>query len=384
MKSNLEGIHYQTQKPIRVTFEQGSIQEVVELENCSSTNLIAPGLVDLQINGFNGIDFNEKLQFPEVVQVTQSLQKMGVTSYFPTLITNRETYIEHALGIIVRACKTDDIINQSIRGIHLEGPFISKEDGPRGAHPARFIQAPNWELFKSWQEVAEGRIKLITMAPELEGAIEFIEKCVDSGVQVAIGHTAANTSQINDAVQAGARLSTHLGNAAHPILPRHPNYLWDQLASDKLWISMIADGIHLPIEVLKVFMKVKRNMAFLVSDATRFAGLPPGIYQSPIGGEVVLDENGRLYMKNFPELLAGSASSLLDCIQFLVQNKLISLGEAIEMASIKPCEFLGESIPHGLVSGAKADLIEMDHSGKDLKILQTIKSGELLFSQYKS
>lgn len=382
MKYSLEGIHFQTGKPIQVIIMDGIIQEIMELESSISKNLIAPGFVDLQVNGFQGIDFNDSnLKEQDVLKVTRAMFESGVTTYFPTVITNSEDSIRKSLKTISLACASNGLIQSTVQGIHLEGPFLSKEEGPRGAHPLKYIQAPNWEKFSAWQDVAEGRIKLITVSPEWEGAVGFIEKCVESGVKVAIGHTAANTSQIEAAIDAGATLSTHLGNAAHLMLPRHPNYLWDQLASEKLWTSLIADGFHLPDAVLKVFMKVKPKTTFLISDSTRFAGISPGNYQSPIGGDVVLSKNGRLYMEKNPRLLAGSASSLLQCINYLVDRQLTSRPEVIEMASVRPLQFLDTGYSGGLRSGSKADLLVLTINGKDLEILQTIKMGKIVYSK---
>lgn len=197
-----------------------------------------------------------------------------------TVITNSDKKISQILGAISEACRKDPLADRCIRGIHLEGPFISSEDGPRGAHGKSFVTSPNWELFQRWQEAAEGRIAFVTMSPEWPEADAFIRRCADSGVTVSIGHTNASPDQIRSAIGAGARVSTHLGNAAHLMLPRHPNYIWEQLAADELWACMIADGFHLPESVLKVFMKVKGDKTILVSDAVYLSGLEPGRYDA--------------------------------------------------------------------------------------------------------
>ena len=133
----------------------------------------------------------------------------------------------------------------AIAGLHIEGPHISPEDGPRGAHPQHCVRPPDVDEFHRWQEASNGSVKLVTVSPEWPESPGYIEAVVREGVVVAIGHTKATTDQIRDAVNAGATLSTHLGNGAHSMLPRHPNYLWDQLAEDRLAASFIADGIHL-------------------------------------------------------------------------------------------------------------------------------------------
>ena len=186
--------------------------------------------------------------------------------------------------------------------------------------------------------------------------------------------------QINDAIEAGASMSTHLGNASHAMLPRHSNYVMEQLASDELWSSLIADGFHLPDSLLKIFIKTKPNKSILVSDATSYADLLPGTYKAHIGGDVELDSNGRLFMKNSPKMLAGSAQSLLWCVNQLIKKNILSLHEAWNMASIKPTECLFGNSTNYLQIEHPADLVIFKKEGDSLKIIKTIKSGKLVFS----
>ncbi|MCM4156018.1 amidohydrolase family protein [Gramella sp. AN32] len=381
MASTLKGIHYKTEEPIELEIKSGLIMAIHSTSALKANQFIAPGLVDLQINGFRGIDFNEPgLTEEKVLTITQELFKEGVTGYFPTLITNSDAAISSTLEIILKSCAGNKVLNESIMGIHLEGPFLSSEDGPRGAHPLKYIQAPDWELFCKWQEIAQGKIKIITLAPELPGALSFIKNCVKNGVTVAIGHTAASPEQIQEAVVTGARFSTHLGNASHLVMPRHANYIWEQLASEDLWATLIADGFHLPESLLKVFLRVKKNKSVLISDSTKFAGLPPGSYQSHIGRAVELDENGRLFMKGSPKMLAGSARSLLDCVDHLISTKIDTLSNIFDMASLRPNELLGNTTRCGLKEGNTADLIVLERASNTTKIIQTIKSGEVVYS----
>ncbi|WP_421810109.1 N-acetylglucosamine-6-phosphate deacetylase [Flagellimonas sp.] len=381
METPLRGIHFESGKGIGIHIENGTISHVEDVPSDESFHRIAPGLVDLQVNGYKGIDFNSgNITKEEVAKVVQCLWEVGVTTFYPTLITNSDKNIKNALRAIVEACKEDKLVNDSIGGIHLEGPFLSSEEGPRGAHPLEHLKNPDWELFKTWQEYAKGRIKLITLAPEREGADDFIKKCIASGVLVSIGHTAANPDQIKEAVKAGAHMSTHLGNAAHLNLPRHPNYIWEQLASDDLWISLIADGFHLPESVLKVFIKVKPEKSILVSDCTQFAGLPPGIYTSHIGGAIELNGEGRLFMKKNPELLAGSAQTLVHCIDHLVNSGLVSLSKAWRMASNQPMEVMNIQ-GYGLSKDSRADLVVLERRSNKIEIVQTIKSGRVVYSK---
>ncbi|MDI9277521.1 amidohydrolase family protein [Pantoea sp. EABMAA-21] len=354
----LRGRDYRTLDPIELYMCEGLLAEVRSLPDPDNDLILAPGLVDLQVNGFQGVDFNH---FPfseqDVLNATHALWQQGVTSFMPTVITAQPGEIAQALQRLASACEHYSDVALAVPGFHLEGPFLSPEDGPRGAHPREAICAPDVFLFESWQRAAQQRIGLLTLSPEWPQSSELIQHCVKQQVRVAIGHTSASAAQIHDAVLAGASLSTHLGNGAHLQLPRHPNYIWQQLAEDALAATLIADGDHLPAEVLKVFLRAKGEQALLVSDVTCFAGQPPGIYDSAIGGRVQLSAEGRLSMADAPQLLAGSARGLLDGVNFLLRQQLASLQQAIEMASIRPARQLDLPQQHGLAPGAPADVL---------------------------
>lgn len=375
----IEGYDYTTGKAISVKIESGRIKEINEIPKTSDNVWIAPGLVDLQVNGFQGINLNDRsLKREDVVELMNSLWKIGVTGFFPTVITNDIDVLQHLLDIISEASDSVPANRNNILGIHLEGPFISGEDGPRGAHPKQYVHSPEWETFALLQKTARGMIRLVTMSPEYENAPGFIEKCVQSGVLVAIGHTAASSAQIDRAVNSGATLSTHLGNATHSHLPRHEGYLWSQLASDDLWASIISDGFHLPKSLLKIYLRVKGNKIFVVSDTTSFSGLSPGSYTTTIGGEVILDPSGRLYMKEQPAFLAGSARSMLECIEYLTDSGLVSESEGWDMGSVRPMQFLGDG-SYGLKEGSLADLVLFEKKKEGIHILETIKSGDTVY-----
>lgn len=380
------GVHYRTGTPVRLVIQHGRIERIEELSDSDKGELpwVAPGLVDLQINGYGGHDLNTlPLDETRVISVTQSLWKEGVTTYFPTIITNHEKAIEGALRLIAAVCSRYEEIDRCIGGIHLEGPFISPEEGPRGAHPREYVREPDWDLFRRWQEAADGRIKIVTLSPEWPGAPEFIRRCSEEGVIVSIGHTAATCERIREAVRAGARMSTHLGNGAHLMLPRHPNYLWEQLAQDDLWSCMIADGFHLPESVLKVIMRVKGERALLVSDAVSFSGLEPGEYTSHIGGKVVLTPEGKLHLAENPNLLAGSAQPLKRGIEHLMKKGLCSLAEAWEMASLGPARLVNLPIMNGLSEGAPADFVLFQREKKGIRIRETVKHGKCVFCSHE-
>jgi N-acetylglucosamine-6-phosphate deacetylase len=380
--SRIDGIHFQSEEPISIFVREGVIEKIQPFtcDRPDELPVIAPGLVDLQINGFQGFDFNSHPVSPELVQqVTRLLWSEGITSYYPTVITNSDEAILEAVRVIVAACKEDALVGTSAVGIHLEGPFISPHDGARGAHGQSFVKAPDWELFQRWQESAEGTIRIVTLSPEWPNSTEFIEKCVKAGVVVSIGHTSATPEQIRNAVAAGATMSTHLGNGAHTVLPRHPNYIWEQLAQDELWACMIADGFHLPESVLKVIMRTKGNRCLLVSDAVYLSGMAPGHYDTHIGGKVVLQPSGKLTLADHPNILAGSAQMLKWGIEHLVKSKLASLSEAWEMASIRPAMKMNLPAKAGLQPGVPANIAVFRHHQNHIQLLQTYLQGNKVY-----
>lgn len=340
---------------------------------------LGPGLVDLQINGAHGHDFNEaSLDTDTVSALAPLLAQHGITAYFPTLVTTSDKVLLGALNVLARSCQEAGT-SGLVAGIHLEGPFISPETGPRGAHDATFVGPPDWDRLQAWQNAARGMIRIITLSPEWPGSTEFIERCVESQILVSIGHTAATPEQIRDAVAAGARMSTHLGNGMHTHIRRHPNYLWEQLADDQLAATVIADGFHLPLSVLSVILRAKGERALLISDAVGLSGLPAGAYDRHIGGRVVLTDSGRLHLADQPDLLAGSVAMLPACIAHLTRHHLTTLGGAWRMASTGPAATVDLPVAQGLTVGAPADMVLFDWDGSRITVLTTIKAGQVSY-----
>jgi len=362
-----------------ISFRNAKVLGINETE-IKATDLLytAPGLIDLQINGINGMDFNSTtLTQQDVVKATHYLLSQGVTTFLPTIITNSDENILTLVQTIHEACSSNSMVNECVWGIHLEGPFISPEEGAKGAHNEKYIKAPDWELFSKFQEAAGGKIRLITIAPEWEGSCPFIQKCRDQGIIVAMGHSLANNEQIAKAIKAGMTLSTHLGNGIPLLLKRHPNMIWDQLAADELYTCMITDGIHIPDSFIKVVIKNKGKKALVVSDATCFAGMSPGEYQNHIGGTVILDNEKRISLKDSPGLLAGAAKSLLENVETLLHRNLTTLKEAWEMASINVAQMLIRSDP-GFYE-KNNDKVIFRVAGKNIIICTVIKNGQIVF-----
>jgi len=309
-----------------------------------------PGLVDLQINGWAGVDFNNPALSPESVEAAaEALLEVGVVSFLPTVITGSPADMESILKTLADSISTGKLASRMIPGIHLEGPFISPADGPRGAHPLAYTRVPDIPLIELLYRASGGNIRMLTLAPELPGAEDLIRWCHDKNILVSIGHSGADGAAISRAVRAGATFSTHLGNGCATSLHRHDNVLWHQLAEDGLFASMIADGHHLPLDVMKTFLRAKGDRLVLVSDATWLGGSLPGTYDTPIGGRVLLSDSGRLSVEGSPGTLAGAALPLIRGVTNLVSSGLCDFDAAWRMASERPASILGMSRPAGEV-----------------------------------
>ena len=370
---------------VRVTVAEGVVTAVERVTDDPDGTWISPGWLDVQINGYAGHDPNAAdADASTTVSMIRALWPEGITGSCITICTESEPHIVGNLPAIVAACDADPLVAASITGIHVEGPHIATEDGPRGAHPLRHIRPPDIDEYRRWQEAAGGRIRIVTLSPEYEEAIPYIQAVAADGVLVSIGHTCATSEQIRAAVDAGARWSTHLGNGAHAMIRRHPNYVWDQLAEDRLSAGFIFDGHHLPPAVMKTVLRAKGvERSVLVSDAVSMAGLPPGRYTLFDGGEVELLPNGRLELAGTP-LLAGAATALPSCVTNAVRHAGVTLSDAVRMVTANPARLLGLSIAAGhesLRSGVAANLTMFRRSEAtgDIEIIRTIVDGVVVF-----
>tara|TARA_B100001175_G_C19499640_1_gene637353 strand:+ start:1373 stop:2587 length:1215 start_codon:yes stop_codon:yes gene_type:complete len=382
-KSNfsISGTNYTNNKPVLIEFEQGKISKIIHPKKTADISelFVAPGLIDIQINGFFGVDFSgPDLTVEDVKKATKALWRAGVTSYFPTIITSEFSRMKENFTVLAKAMEDPEIGN-SIPGFHLEGPYISPINGFRGAHLEKYTRKPDWQEFLDLQNAAKNNIKLITLAPELDGAIPFIKKCVDNGVIVSLGHHNGSVSQIRDAVNAGARMATHLGNGCANMINRHYNPLWPQLSEDLITPSIIADGFHLTREEVRTFYKTKgADNIILVSDALDLAGLPPGEY---IRGErkLLLTPD----VVKFPDInaLAGAASPISRCIEVMMEFTQCGLAEAITMACTNPAKMFSLNHLGAIIPGKRADLILFSMVGNKIEIQKTFVNGKAVYSK---
>lgn len=342
---------------------------------------LAPAPFDIQLNGFAGQDYNAPPFDEETARtIVQRMLTLGVTQHLACITTGSHERMLASIRAVTRA-RQDPKIAAAIPGVHVEGPYLSPDDGPRGAHPLEHIRPPDWDEFCAFQEAAEGLIKLVTVAPERPGALDFIRKLAGEGIVVAIGHANVSPDDIRAAIDAGARLTTHLGNGCHATIDRHNNYLFQQLAEDDLWATIIVDGHHLPPALVKIIVRCKGiDRLVLISDAMAAGGLEAGSYS--FGDQTVdLDETRRVSLPGTP-YLAGSALDLPACVQNIVRFAEVSLSDALRMGSVNAWELLGEAgRARGLVEGAPADLIlfRWDEDTKQLTLAHTIAGGEVRY-----
>jgi N-acetylglucosamine-6-phosphate deacetylase len=375
---------------VRVDVDGGRIAAIERVDDDPGDVWISPGWIDIQINGYDGHDPNAADADAAVsAAMVRSLWQAGVTGSCITICTESEAHIVARLAAIAAACAADPQVAASVVGIHVEGPHIAREDGPRGAHPLRHIRPPDIGEYRRWQAAADGRIRIVTVSPEYDDAIDYIRAIVADGVVASIGHTVATADQIRAAVDAGARWSTHLGNGAHAVMPRHPNYIWSQLAEDRLSAGFIFDGHHLPPEVMRTVVRAKGvERTVLVSDAVSMAGLPPGRYSLFDGGEVELLPNGRLELAGTP-YLAGAATALPACVANAVRHAGVTLSEAVRMVTANPSRLIGLPLAAGHESlrvGTAANLTmvrEAPASGA-IEVLRTVLDGQVVFEAVRS
>lgn len=298
--------------------------------------------VDLQINGYGGVDFNAPgLTVEQVISVTDRLECDGTRGYLPTIVTgNPETTVE-TLRVIAAARKRSARCERNILGVHLEGPFISSEMGAVGTHPIEWVAKPSRELFDRFQDAGDGLVRLVTVAAEVPGMPEFVKWLSSQGVVVSLGHQMASTpDDVRPCIEAGAKAFTHLGNGIPNMIPRHDNIIFTALAEDRASVMFIPDGHHLPDAMLKVYTRavpLKRLIA--VSDAQYPAGMPPGEYDV-CGAHARLEPNGLLWNPS-RNCLVGATTPMAAMMKLLQDRIGLSMDECIAIGRDNPRALIG-------------------------------------------
>ncbi|MCC6144276.1 MAG: N-acetylglucosamine-6-phosphate deacetylase [Candidatus Hydrogenedentes bacterium] len=322
----------------RVVFVKRASRATPELGDGEA--VIAPPLFDIQVNGAGGVDLQSPtLSVEDVLEVDAVMRTGGVAHWVPTLVTGPLELMERNCRVIAAAIEGRGLA-RAVPGIHLEGPVISPEDGPRGAHPRAHVRPPSLHDFNRLFRAANGRILYTTTAPDQPRVAPYIKALRARGVVVSLGHHNASADQIAAAVDAGAQLCTHLGNGAAPVLPRHHNPIWPQLAEDRLMASFIADGHHLPDPVLKTLARVKGpRRSILASDCVPLMGMSPGRYDL-FGTAVELRSDGRVCLSG-TDLLAGSATPLISDVLHTARVTDFTLEESFQCARENPARLFG-------------------------------------------
>lgn len=372
--------HYFTGDPVTLRVEAGNFAGATsQALRTLAADYVAPAWCDIQINGGGGVGFTSStLTFSDIEHITLLCHQHGIGTFCPTVITSDTCTLQHAFQTLRAAVEANATLASAIPCFHLEGPWISVEDGPRGAHPREHIRQPDREVFRSLQDAAGGRIRLVTLAPELDGALAFIQWLTEQGILVALGHTAATPQRIREAIAAGARLSTHLGNGCARYLHRHHNLLWEQLSADELSASIIADGHHLPWSMIRTFIRAKSTARLVLTcDSSDLAGLPPGRYirwgqelEVTKGAKVVHSEQG---------VLAGAWVFTDRCVANIVHHVGVPLYDAVEMAAVNPRRLLGLPVPT-LEIGQRAEFVllrEVTDGG--FQVMATVIGDRIIF-----
>jgi len=380
----IEGLSYIDHSPVRIEYADGKIIRVVKINKLSGKDVnvfVAPGLFDNQINGYKGVSFVDmggELTLDGVALITRSLWEKGVTTYLPTLTTNDKQIFLKNFALLAKA-KEDPELLGSIPGFHLEGPYISPVDGFRGAHPLKYVRKPDWNEFMEMYQASGKNILQVTLAPEAEGAADFIAKCRENNIIVGLGHHNGSMKDVAAAIDNGAKIATHFGNGCANSINRHLNPRWPQLSDDRLMLSIIGDGFHLLPEEIKVFYKVKGPEKIVItSDVSPLGGLSPGKYLNVIGDTLELTPEGAV-MYPAQKVLSGSGSALNKGVGNVMKVTGCTLAQAIQMASTNPARLYKLNDRGELRPGMRADLILFTLEDFKMNIRKTVVKGKTVY-----
>ncbi len=303
--------------------------------------MTSSAFVDLQINGYQGVDFNkDEMSAEELHHACAALERDGVESILATIITDDLEKMENRIKRIVHLRGSDALVEKMIAGFHIEGPFISQAPGYVGAHPANFARAANWNAMSQLLDAGEGLIRIVTLSPEQDSQALVSRRLVEQGVLVAAGHTNATLEELDTCIDAGLTLFTHLGNGCPRLMDRHDNIIQRALSrAGYLTFGVIVDGAHVPYFVLKNYLAIAGiDRVFVVTDAIAAAGCGPGIYQ--LGGrQVSVGEDG-VPRADDDSHLVGSATPMHRMAANLRQYLGLGPSEIQRLTSLTPRRLL--------------------------------------------
>lgn len=357
-----------------IAIEDGKIAAIgkLDVEPIFETDgIVLPGFIDEHIHGAGGADAMDGTE--EALQtISEYVAKEGTTGFLATTMTQSPENIGKALKNVKNVREKGEYKGAEVLGVHLEGPFISPKHV--GAQPLEYVAKPAPETFDKYNELSGGNIKIVTLAPEVEGGLDLVKHLKNIGVVASIGHTGARFSDVEAAVAAGASNVTHTYNAQTPLHHREAGVVGAAMLFDELNCEMICDTIHVSVPAIRIFVKNKPHDKFtLITDAMRAKGMPDGL--SELGGQQVFVKNGEARLAD--GTLAGSVLKMNVAIKNLVEKAGVSLTEAVDFASANPAKNLGLYDERGSIEvGKRADFAVMD---KDFNILCTVVGGKLVY-----
>ena len=298
--------------------------------------------IDLQVNGYGGVDFNAPDLTAEAVRsVTEKLEADGTVGYLPTLVTGDPEVLIGNVRTVMAARRRYAVCEKNILGFFLEGPFISDKPGAVGTHPVEWVRPPDLGLFNRFQDAAEGLVKMVNVAAEVPRMPDFVRSLSESGVTVSLGHQLAKSpADVEDCIAAGAKAFTHLGNGIPNEVNRHDNIVYTALVEDRASVMFIPDGHHLPDAMLKLYTRaVPLERLVAVSDSQYPAGLPPGEYEV-CGAKARLEENGLLW-NPARNCLVGATTPIAKCMEILEERIGLTPEECRTIGHDNPLALIG-------------------------------------------
>lgn len=383
-QEKIYGLLYTDMQPVSITIRDGLIKDVKRMNKLPKGTqplIVAPGFIDNQVNGFAGISFstgNSELTAEGIRNATYAIWRTGVTTFLPVINTNDPGLIKKNI-VALAHMKDEPSLLGSIPGFHMVGPYISPVDGYRGTHPLKYVKKPDWQEFHDLYESSGRSILQVTLAPELEGAMEFIDKCISGGIVVALGNHNASSAIISEAIERGAKIATNIGSGLAENIRKSENPLWPQLSDDRLLASLVCDKFNLRPEEINVFYKVKGPSGTIIaSDVTKYASLQPGNYKTDYGDQVELTGEGMLKYAG-QDIVYGSASPIKDGVANLMNITGCSLSDAFMMASTNPAKLYGFSDRGSVEAGKRADIIMFRIIDSEIVISKTFVKGNLVY-----
>lgn len=358
-----------------IAFEDGKIVAIGKLDDVEpifdTDGVVLPGFIDEHIHGAGGADAMDGTE-QALQTISEYVAKEGTTGFLATTMTQSPENIGKALKNVKTVREKGEYKGAEVLGVHLEGPFISPKHV--GAQPLEYVAKPAPETFDKYNEISGGNIKVVTLAPEVEGGLDLVKHLAKIGVVASIGHTGAKFSDVEAAVAAGATNVTHTYNAQTPLHHREAGVVGAAMLINELNCEMICDTIHVSVPAIKIFVKNKPHDKFtLITDAMRAKGMPDGL--SELGGQQVFVKNGEARLSD--GTLAGSVLKMNVAVKNLVEKVGVSFTDAVDFASANPAKNLGLYDERGSIEvGKRADFAVMD---KDYNILYTVIGGKVVY-----